>query len=104
MTLPAPIFSSVVAGTLTVSLITEDSAAPVGPLALLVVVAGLEFSLMTTKTTTITMTRAAAPEMSSTRLRTSRRRCAARWAAIRCWRLAPCLVLLALPMALLSMP
>ena len=69
-------------GTLVVLATTAASAAPVGPLEAVVVV-DLEFSLAITKPSTTAMTTTAMPEKISIRLRTSRRRCAARWAAIR---------------------
>ena len=98
-TLPAPTWARVLAGTLVVSAITLASAAPVGPLDALVV-GVLELSLATTKTITITRITTTAPDTMSTRLRTARRRSAARWAAIRSRRPALCPA----PLALLIAP
>jgi hypothetical protein len=95
--LPAPTWSRTLAGTLVVCEITVDRAAPVGPLLTPEPDFGFEVVLTSTRATTTAMTTTTAPDASSTRLRISARRWAARWAAILSRREASCFVLLALP-------
>ena len=83
---------------------TLDRAAPVGPFGPAAAAAGLLFTLITTKATTIASTATMAPDAMRIRRRCSARRAAARCAAIFSRRLLSTLVLLALPMLASSNP
>src|SRR5919108_5133438 len=93
---PAPILSSVLAGTLVTLDTTLARAEPVGPFDELA--AGLLFALITMKATTTAMTAMMLPDAMRIRRRCSARRSAARCAAIFSLRLVSTFVLLALPM------
>ena len=101
--LPSPTVSSVLAGTLVTLVTTLARAAPVGPFGELSV-AGLEFSLITMKATTIASTTTTLPDAMRIRRRCSARRAAARCAAIFSLRVLSTFVLLALPMLASSNP
>src|SRR5271165_6594837 len=100
---PSPTESSALAGTLVTLDTTLARAAPVGPFGELSA-AGLVFSLITTKATTIASTTTTLPDAMRIRRRCSARRAAARCAAIFSLRLVSTFVLLALPMLASSNP
>ena len=101
--LPSPTLSVALVGTLVTLDTTLARAAPVGPFGELSA-AGLLFSLITTKATTIASTTTTAPDARRIRRRCSARRAAARCAAIFSRRLLSTFVLLALPMLASSNP
>ena len=100
---PVPTVSRVLAGTLVTLDTTLARAAPVGPFGELSA-AGLLFSLITTKASTIASTTTTLPDAMRIRRRCSARRAAARCAAIFSRRVLSTFVLLALPMLASSNP